>query len=85
MATEKKKTFLSMILMKHRNALPGGGIGSSLLGLAEQDGQASARNDPCILSCLRQGVDWPPHPVFLMVPYTHRLFEFCLGSYLGSM
>lgn len=34
---------------------------------------------------LRQGVDWPPCPVFLMVPYTHRLFEVCLGSCLGSM
>lgn len=27
-------------------------MGSSLLGLAEQDGQASVRNDPCVLSCL---------------------------------
>lgn len=32
--------------------LAGVGCGLFLLGLAEQDGQASVRNDPCILSCL---------------------------------
>lgn len=41
-----------MILVKHWNTLPGEGVGSSLLGLEEQDRQASVKNGPWILSCL---------------------------------
>lgn len=48
----KKKIFLAMILVRHWNTWPGEGVGSSLLGLEEQDRQASVKNDQCILSCL---------------------------------
>lgn len=38
--------------MKHRNTLPGEGVGSFLLGPEEQDRQASVKNDLCMLSYL---------------------------------
>lgn len=41
-----------MILVKHWNTLPGEGVDSSLLGLEEQDRQASVKNGLWILSCL---------------------------------
>lgn len=51
MATEGKKPFLA-VSCEAQKCVGGAVVGSSLLGLAKQDGQASVRNDPCILSCL---------------------------------
>lgn len=81
----EKKTFLAVIFVKHRNVLAGVGCGLFLLGLAEQDGQHLSGMTHAFCPALRQGMGWPPCPVFLMVPYTHGLFEVCLGSCLGSI